>query len=163
MKVLIYRIIFCLSLLTTVACNSDAPTTRATSGEKAVATTSNLDWIVGAWKRTNDEAGKQTFETWAKKPDGTYAGSAYTLVGKDTAFQEIMELKPEAGIWRLSVSGVNETPTVFVFTDHRPLRFVCENPDNEFPQKISYSRHADKLSAIITGGRMKITFLFEKN
>ncbi|MFK8103993.1 MAG: DUF6265 family protein [Saprospiraceae bacterium] len=161
MKALVYSLIFCLTLLM-ISCNSDAPAMKTTSGEKGTVTASNLDWMVGAWKRTNNEEGKQTFEYWEKTPDGTYDGFAYTLVGKDTAFQEIMELKPQEDIWQLTVSGVNEAPTVFVFTDHRPLRFVCENPDNEFPQRISYSRHADKLSAIITGGRMKITFLFEK-
>ncbi|MFB2118879.1 hypothetical protein [Parapedobacter sp. 2B3] len=31
-----------------------------------------FDFLVGEWTRTNEEAGKQTLESWVKRNDSTY-------------------------------------------------------------------------------------------
>lgn len=122
----------------------------------------NLDWILGHWQRTNDKEGKQTYEHWKKSSNNEYVGLGFTLQEKDTVFKENLRLIPIDGIWTLEVTGVNEKPTLFQFTNQTKNSFVCENPNNEFPKKIEYKFLDKKLKAKISADEMKIVFDFEK-
>ena len=62
----------------------------------------------------------------------------------------------------LEVSGINEQPTLFKFTEQTDSSFVCENPQNEFPQKINYFLDNKQLKAIVSGDDFRIDFIFEK-
>lgn len=122
----------------------------------------NLDWLLGNWKRTNDKEGQQTFEHWEKVSNNEYVGLGFTLQEKDTVFKENMRLIPIDDVWNLEVTGVNEKPTYFAFTNQTKNSFVCENPNNEFPKKIEYQFFDKKLKAKVSGGEMEIAFDFEK-
>ena len=54
--------------------------------------TENFDWLLGNWKRTNEEKGKETFENWKKTNDNEYKGIGFTLQNSDTLSQEQMKL-----------------------------------------------------------------------
>ena len=62
----------------------------------------------------------------------------------------------------LEVSGINEQPTLFKFTEQTDSSFVCENPQNEFPKKIKYFLDNKQLKAIISAEDFRIDFIFEK-
>jgi len=36
--------------------------------------TGNFDWLLGKWKRVNEEGKKETFENWKKVKNTEYAG-----------------------------------------------------------------------------------------
>lgn len=121
----------------------------------------DLDWLTGSWVRKNDEVGKKTFEQWSKRSTEEYVGLGYTLQEKDTVFKEELRLIKINGKWNLEVTGVNETPTLFVFTSQSENSFICENEANEFPKKIEYMLKNKMLTATISDGNTEIPFIFE--
>jgi len=145
-------------LIGLISCNQNDTKPKS----KVTSSSPNLDWILGNWKRTNDKESKQTFEQWEKISNKEYIGLGFTLQEKDTVFKENLRLIPMNGIWNLEVTGVNEKPTLFQFTNQTKNSFVCENPNNEFPKKIEYQFLDKKLKAKVSADEMKIEFDFEK-
>jgi alpha-L-fucosidase len=123
---------------------------------------SGFDWLVGSWKRTNDQEGSSTYEHWVKNSNTEYAGLGCTLQEGDTVFKEQLKLYETGGSWNLEVRGVNESPTVFLLINQAKGSFRAENKENDFPKQIEYSMADRLLSARISGGDSEITFLFER-
>ena len=123
----------------------------------------NVDWIIGNWVRINDENNRSTFEHWNKVSEKEYNGLGYTLEQADTVFKENLRILQNDGHWYLEVTGVNENPTIFKFLDQSDSSFVSENNENEFPNKIDYSRKNNKLTAIISDDSISISFIFNKS
>ena len=48
----------------------------------------NFDWLLGSWKRNNEEEGKETFEIWEKRNSSEYSGIGFTMQNNDTLKQE---------------------------------------------------------------------------
>ena len=48
----------------------------------------NFDWLLGKWKRLNDEVGKETFENWNKISLSKYLGIGFTMQRGDTIKRE---------------------------------------------------------------------------
>lgn len=122
----------------------------------------NFDWLTGSWVRTNNAAGEKTFENWEKISPKEYKGEGYTLKGKDTIFKEDMELKNKDGNWNFIVTGVNEEPTTFHVLVLEHNRFVAENPQNDFPKRITYFTEDGKLTALISADKKNISFNFAR-
>lgn len=123
---------------------------------------STYDFLLGRWERSNEEAGKQTFETWIKQNDTTYIGHGYTLRGTDTVWQENMVFSPIAGVWYYQVMMPGETQsTNFKVTTSQEQAFICENPQNDFPKSIQYQKIGKALHAEISGGGPVVQFLFK--
>lgn len=123
----------------------------------------NFDWLIGQWQRTNDGAGKQTFEQWSKINESEYVGLGCTLQGVDTVFKENIKLIKSKDGWHLHVLQKNAaSPTTFVVTKMDASSFVCENAENDFPKMIHYTFAGDKMIATISGGGNEIPFTFER-
>ncbi|HEA28944.1 MAG TPA: hypothetical protein ENH91_02945 [Leeuwenhoekiella sp.] len=116
----------------------------------------------GDWIRTNEEAGKATYEHWEKIADQEYTGMAFTLQENDTIFKEDLRIYKEDNIWNLQVTAPGEQPVIFEVTDHKINAFTAESPQNEYPKKVVYSLKNDQLTAKISGGGPKIIFNFKK-
>ena len=123
----------------------------------------SVDWITGNWVRVNDDKNRSTFEHWNKVSEKEYNGLGYTLEQADTVFKENLRILQNDGHWYLEVTGVNENPTTFKFLDQSDSSFVSENKENEFPNKIDYSRKHNKLTAIISDDSISISFIFNKS
>ena len=124
---------------------------------------SNFDWLLGTWKRTNEAEGRQTYEHWKKVNDTELKGRGYTLVAADTVWQESIGLIKSNDIWNFEVSQQDSnTPTIFKVTKIEMTSFTCENPDNEFPKKIRYTKVERGLNAVISGDGKVILFQFAK-
>lgn len=123
----------------------------------------NFNWLTGAWQRTNDEAGRQTYEYWTKSHDSLYIGSSYTLQGSDTVFSEKVHLNRKGMQWSYDVVLANDS-TIFPFllTEITDTSFVCENPTNDFPKKIMYQMRGDSVHATISGGGAPVDYWFGK-
>lgn len=75
----------------------------------------------------------------------------------------VQEKREYSGSWNFEVTGEGENePTVFRVTGIEKEAFSSENPENEFPQVIAYSKTADGMEAVISGNEMEIPFLFER-
>ncbi len=124
---------------------------------------SNFDWLLGTWKRTNDAEGRQTYEHWKKVNDTELSGWGYTLKESDTIWQESIRLSKSNDVWNYEVSQQDAIqPTIFKVTKIEIKSFTCENPDNEFPKKIRYTKVERGLNAVISGDGKVNLFQFTK-
>ena len=128
--------------------------------EKTLNHTSDFDFLIGQWERTNTPEGVVTLENWAIVSPFEYRGHGYTLEKKDTTFQEWMRLQKTDSLWELEITGPNENPVIFKIIDFNTNSFKAENPKNEFPKQIEYSYFDDTLTANISSDEMKIPFIF---
>lgn len=142
------------------SCNQSEKSKGNSSGEKAV----NFDWLAGKWKRSNEKAGKETFENWRKISSTEYSGIGFTMQKNDTVNQETMKLIHKNGKWSLFVKTPEEKQSIeFKMTELKSNEFVCINDSLDFPKRIHYSLEGKKLKATISNEKMNIPFEFEKN
>lgn len=126
-------------------------------------TNHNFDYLIGDWKRTDDEEGNQTYESWNKVNGSKYLGRSYTLNGLDTVSQEIMTISKASESWTLGVKLPSESAeTMFSLKTMDATSFAFESKENEFPDLITYKAQGNLLNAEISGGDMIIPFRFEK-
>jgi len=59
-----------------------------TKSTEVATTTENFNWLLGNWKRLDEEAGKETFEIWEKLSSKEYVGIGFTMQNGDTIKQE---------------------------------------------------------------------------
>lgn len=151
---LVVLVLFCLGCVQKKKENKE--------GSKAVSIEKNFDWLIGNWERSNEKEGKQTFENWVKLNEKAYQGIGFTIKENDTIWQESIELNKVSETWNFAVKGKSDPmPTVFIVTAIEEDSFICENEENEFPKKISYSKGEKGIVAVISGGDMEILFEFE--
>ena len=121
----------------------------------------NFDWLLGTWKRTNEAEGLQTFEHWRKINDNKLVAIGFTLKESDTVWQESIKLIKTEDQWNYIVELQDaKTPTVFKVTKIEMASFTCENPDNEFPKKIRYTKVEKGINAVTSGDGKVILFQF---
>lgn len=121
----------------------------------------DFDWLLGSWIRTNEKEGLKTFEHWKQINDTEFKGIGYTLKEADTVWQESIKLIKIKEQWNFVVKGQDaDAPTVFKVTKIEIASFTCENPDNEFPKKIRYTKVEKGLNAVISGDGKVILFQF---
>ncbi|MCX6350895.1 MAG: DUF6265 family protein [Bacteroidetes bacterium] len=101
---------------------------------------SRMDWLLGSWQA---DLGKSTFhETWDKISDTFFTANSYELDNEKKTFEE-----------EISILMVNVTPVYrvtinkgkiidFWMTDQTDTSITFENPENPFPQKITYVQKA---------------------
>lgn len=117
------------------------------------------EFLIGNWIRTNDKPNQKTYEIWQKD----FTGLGFTLQDKDTVFREKLAVISKNDSLFLSVTGVNENPTLFYFTQQTDSSFVCENPKNEFPKKIVYFLEDSKLKAEVSSADFNVEFTFKQH
>jgi len=156
-------IVICLVTLAIASCTSNEKKEKTTDELKATVTTESFDWLLGKWKRDNEEAGKETFEIWHKANASLYKGNGFTLQAKDTIKQELMTLVKNDGQWELQVKTLEEPEaTVFMMKSYSEQQFTCINDAIDFPNKIKYWKTKDKLYATVSNDEMQVAFEFEK-
>lgn len=121
-----------------------------------------LKWLAGTWSQTNVKPGETASESW-KLAAQKLIGTAETKKNGKVVFQEKLALIERDGEWYYSaeVTG-SKGPVLFKLTEIGPHYFVCENPANDFPKKISYRLSGNQLLATISGDGKKVEFVFVK-
>lgn len=122
-----------------------------------------LSWLEGTWTRTNvTKPGRSAHERWEKSSEHELRGYGVTLQGQDTIFLEkITVLINDNAIFYVADVPQNQQAVYFKFTEITKSGFVCENPEHDFPKKISYQLEGDKLKAQISGNGKAIDYWFE--
>ncbi|QTE36947.1 DUF6265 family protein [Mucilaginibacter gossypii] len=117
-------------------------------------------WLIGSWK--NQSAKTVDIETWKKLNDSTFIGRSYSLTGADTVSSEHIRMEQHKGqlYYIPTIKNQNDGKAVIftlISSDNKHLIF--ENPEHDFPQKITYTQITnDSLVAEISGtkkGRQK--------
>jgi len=115
-------------------------------------------WLFGKWERVHNEADKRTYEFW----ENDFSGIGFSLQKNDTVFKEILHIITKNDSLFLQVTGVNENPTLFAFTQQTDTSFTAENKLNEFPTSIHYWKENGQLKASVANDEFSIDFVFDK-
>jgi hypothetical protein len=122
-----------------------------------------LRWVEGVWIRTNTKAGRIAHERWMTNGDNELIGFGVTMKGTDTLFFEKMKIvSRKDGIFYVADVPENKAPIDFRITEISINGFTCENPEHDFPKKITYQKDGSKMRANTSGNGKSIDFLFEK-
>lgn len=160
MRILKLTIIISIIMsFTFVSCNTNSKTKASSIDEKY----ENFDWLLGNWKRCNEEQGKETFENWRKVSNSEYFGIGFTMQDGDTIKQEKINLINQNGKWDLVVKVPEDTKSIiFKMTDLNKHSFTCENDSLDFPKLIKYWKDGLKIKALVAGKDLEIPFEFER-
>lgn len=127
-------------------------------GELQSQTVNDLNWILGSWVMKSE--GFELTETWTKTCDSLFIGKGIGLAGKDTVFQEEMQLSfRENGIFYIvKAHGQNNNEFVLFKLMNQGLNtFVFENMNHDFPNVIVYRKMGEsRLDAWIEGRKKGI-------
>jgi hypothetical protein len=98
-----------------------------------------LAWLTGAWAGRNDD-GSRTEEHWTQPTAGMMLGVNRTIAGGETIFFEYLRI--EAGtndaVTYYAAPRGRDPATPFLMVESEPDRFVFENLQHDFPQRIIY-------------------------
>ena len=148
-----------------MSCNDTTKKEIKTKGkiESKSEVSENFNWLLGKWKRSNDEAGRTTYEIWHKISRKEYKGFGFAMSNNDTISKENMTLTKTNGKWKLAVvTKEEETPTYFEITKVDKNSFTCENSKIDFPNKINYWKEGRILKATVSSSDFKIDFVFDR-
>ena len=159
------KILILLIGILIISCNQTKKENKKTDVKSTttVEISENFDWLLGKWKRLNEEEGKETFENWKKIRETEYSGIGFTMQNGDTIKQEKIRLTKINGKWNLNVKVPEESESItFNGISHNENEFTCENIEIDFPNKIKYWKNGNRINAMVSGGEMKIQFEFVK-
>jgi hypothetical protein len=144
-------------LLILLTCFSCQQKTTFSELEKA-------DWFLGRWENKTPEG---TFsEEWKIENDSLYIGKSYFINNNDTLFAETVRLEQRKNdlFYIVSIPNQNEDqPVAFKLTSSTIDYLVFENPEHDFPKKITYKLVTkDSLYAEISGDGKSQGFPFTK-
>ena len=144
-------------LLILLTCFSCQQRTTFSELEKAI-------WFLGRWENKTPEG---TFsEEWKIGNDSLYIGESYFINNNDTLFAETVRLEQRKNdlFYIVSVPNQNEKqPVAFKLTSSTSDYLVFENPEHDFPKKITYKLVTnDSLYAEISGNGKSQGFPFKK-
>jgi hypothetical protein len=116
--------------------------------------TKKIEWLLGTWETKTSKG--SLYETWTRKSDTELQAKSYYLKQKDTILFESVRLveKDKKLHYMVSVKGQHdEQPVDFVSTSmSKPHSLIFENKENDFPQRITYTKiRKDSLFAEISG------------
>jgi hypothetical protein len=150
------KIIFILILtLTSTFCNQQDPYVQ-------------LQKLNGVWKM--ETAKGPLYESWTKTSANEMRGGSFKTIGNDTIrFEDVRLSKSDQGIYYSPIvkNENGDKPVSFRMISSTDQRFVFENKEHDFPQRIIYHLIArDSMHAWIEGiqnGKEKTTdYYFKK-
>lgn len=110
-------------------------------------------WLEGTW--TINTSRGTIVESWQRGPDSLPAGKSYFIHNMtDTVPQESIRFIYRDSAWHYVPTVVNQNAghaVYFKLIYHRGQEFIAENPQHDFPQRVSYRRIGDLLYASIEG------------
>jgi hypothetical protein len=124
-----------------------------------------LEWLIGKWDRTNiTTVGKTGYEVWNKSGDQELRGHGGVLQGQDTLITEDFSIViKDNTIYYVAVVPENNKPIYFKMTTINSSGFVCENPEHDYPKKITYQLTGKNLKAQISGNGKSSNFFFTRS
>ena len=73
-----------------------------------------------------------------------------------------LAIKIDGKFYYVAEVSHNPDPTYFEMTSISDNGFICENPDHDFPKKITYKLENGVLIATISGNGKEIAFVFKR-
>jgi len=132
---------------------------------KTYAELEKANWFIGKWENKTPEG---TFsEEWKVENDSVYYGKSHYVVKNDTIFTETIKLIQSKNNVFYVVTTIpppnGVEPVSFKLTSSTTDYLVFENPEHDFPKKITYKLVTkDSLYAEISGDGKSQGFPFKK-
>jgi hypothetical protein len=141
--------LFVFIVVVFIACKPSAPTTVDKKGPLEP-----LSFFIGRWTQVEGPE-LISYEDWTRGTDSSWTGKSWTMYQADTVFYEKIELKAEGkDIFYIPTIDENAGPVRFKMTGLKDKSVVFENPEHDFPQKITYEARGDSmLFATISGSK----------
>ncbi len=96
---------------------------------------SDFDWILGKWQINESNS----FEEWEKVDDDLYRGKGYQVRKNDTLITETINIV-RRGKYLFFIPSVTDQndgkPVEFKLLSKKKGKFVFENKEHDFPQRI---------------------------
>jgi hypothetical protein len=122
----------------------------------------------GKWKM--DVENSEVYEEWQLVNENELIGISYSIDDGVKNINENIYIKKFADQWAYVAVPINQNITLFALIEHSPKKFLFENKEHDFPQKISYEFHKDgTMTAEIEGDvsgetkRRKFSFKIVEN
>lgn len=117
------------------------------AAQVAATPASDLNWVAGYWLSCDN--GREVAEYWSDARGGVLFGTTVNLNGERVASERTVFATING---RLSFVYEPTGPNVvFPLVSLEGQRAVFENPENDFPQRVIYSRAGDVLTGRIEG------------
>ena len=111
----------------------------------------------GKWKLNVNN--NEVYEEWIMESETELTGKSYSINNGEQDIGEVLFLKKYAGTWAYVAIPKEQNITLFKLIKYSSNKFVFENAEHDFPQRIIYEfSDDDKLSVAIEGivnGKMK--------
>lgn len=116
----------------------------------------SFKWLNGSWSMKKKNGGA-LMENWIISNDSTLAGESlnFSITGMSRVMETLQLVYRDGKYYYISaVKGQNnEQPVKFTITSYSETGFTAENPQHDFPKRISYRLVTkDSLHAFIDGG-----------
>lgn len=109
-----------------------------------------LEWLVDNWVSSGNES--VMYEEWVKVNDSLFEGCSKTVKNGEVIFKEKLKIVCENGnIYYVADVSHNPEPVWFKLTSNESQKAVFENPEHDFPRKITYIIEDGNLHAFIEG------------
>jgi len=112
-------------------------------------TLADLAWLTGCWEGRQGEAIIE--EVWSKPSGGTMLGFGRTVKGGKTTTFEFMQIRETNGTLTYMPQPEGGTRVDFPLKDSFAGKMTFENPEHDFPQRVSYEPQGRLLLAAIEG------------
>jgi len=125
-----------------------------------------LLWIADSWVSASGET--TSYEEWKVINDDLFEGGSKTIKEGKVIFSESLKIEKTAdGIYYVADVAHNPAPVKFKLTNVTDTSAVFENPDHDFPKKITYLLEEGNLHAFIEGpgkdgNTKKVDFYMQK-
>ncbi len=93
-------------------------------------------WLIGTWKMESEKV--NIFERW-QQDNGRLKGEGYSIKNDQKKVSETLFLEKFNNQWALIALPVSQTIALFALTSADSGRFVFENKEHDFPQRITYA------------------------
>lgn len=88
-------------------------------------------------------------EEWQAAGDSTFDGTAILYQDGQSAGKEQMRITRFAGQWLFLASTGGTRITCFVLSNEQDGKWIFENREHDYPQRIGYRLHGDTLFAYV--------------
>lgn len=113
-------------------------------GAAAASDLDKLRWLEGTWKVETDRG--TLYETWRVVSDRTFEGESYSVdpSGERRVVTEwLLLVEMGDNVFYVPRPRQNPMPVAFPLVSVTDDTVVFENPDHDFPQRITYQRNGD--------------------
>lgn len=130
---------------------------RSTAPAAELLKIDNLAWLAGCWSGNVNQ--RDFREQWSPLRGGMLLGTSSTIhQGRTQSYEYLrIESRPEGVFYVALPSGQRETAfkLIAINTEDKDTIFVFTNPENDFPQRISYRRGTEGWLYATIDGKIK--------